>query len=214
MQETHLFGNIKSKTPILDTKYNILYTYLMAKIFVFRHGQTIDNKGSTFSGFRQSDLTPEGIDEAKKIGEELKDEKVTKAYQSDLIRSQHTLELILNPWHQNIPIVTDPRIKERDYGDLTGKSKIEIEKQNPEQYKLWHRSYDVAPPNGESIRDVEKRVLSFLDDELPKWKKNDVIFISAHGNSIRPIRKYFEHLTVDEMCSFEHTPGKIYNYSI
>lgn len=185
----------------------------MAKIFVFRHGQTIDNKEHIFSGFRQSDLTSEGIDEAKQIGEKLKYEKVTRAYQSDQVRSQHTLELVLNPWHQNIPIVTDPRIKERDYGDLTGKNKNEIEKEFPKQYKLWHRSYAVAPPNGESIKDVEKRVLSFLDDELPKWGKNDVIFISAHGNSLRPMRRYFEHLSIDDMCSFEHTPGKIYYYN-
>ena len=186
----------------------------MAKLFIFRHGQTFDNKENIFSGFRQTDLTPEGIEEAKGVGEQLKNEKATKAYQSDLIRSKHTLELVLNGWHENVEIITDARIKERDYGDLAGKSKTETEKQNPEQYKLWHRSYDVPPPGGESIRDVEKRVLEFLNDVIPTWKKDDVIFISAHGNSLRPMRRYFEHITVDEMCSFEHTPGKIYSYSV
>ncbi len=184
----------------------------MAKIFIFRHGQTLDNKEHTFSGFRQTDLTSEGMEEAKGIGEKLKNEKVTKAYQSDLIRSQHTLDLVLNPWHKNVEITTDARIKERDYGDLTGKNKDEVEKENPELYKLWHRSYDVAPPGGESIQMVEKRVLEFLNDVLPTFKENDVVFISAHGNSLRPMRRYFEHLSVDEMCSFEHTPGKIYSY--
>ena len=186
----------------------------MAKLFVFRHGQTFDNKEKIFSGFRQTDLTPEGIEEAKGIGEKLKNEKVTKAYQSDLIRSQHTLELVLNGWHENVEIITDTRIKERDYGDLTGKSKIEVEKQNPEQYKLWHRSYNTPPPNGESIKMVEERVLSFLKDILPTLKSEDVAFISAHGNSIRPLRRYFEHMSIDAMCSFEHTPGKIYEYNI
>jgi 2,3-bisphosphoglycerate-dependent phosphoglycerate mutase len=186
----------------------------MAKFFIFRHGQTFDNKEKIFSGFRQTDLTPEGIEEVKGIGEKLKDEPVIKAYQSDLIRSQHTLNLVLNGWHENVEIITDKRIKERDYGDLTGKNKVETEKENPEQYKLWHRSYDVPPPNGESIKMVEERVLAFLNEVLPNFAKNDVVFISAHGNSLRPMRRFFEHITIEEMCSFEHTPGKVYSYEI
>lgn len=186
----------------------------MAKIFIFRHGQTVDNFNHTFSGFRQSDLTESGIEEAKKIGEELKDQKVTRAYQSDLIRSQHTLNLVLEKYHPNTPIFTDPRIKERDYGDLTGKNKDEIEKENPQQYKLWHRSYDVPPPNGESIQMVEKRVMSFLDELLPSIKPDEIIFISAHGNSIRPMRKHFEHLSNEDMSTYENIRGKIYEYEI
>ena len=186
----------------------------MAKIFVFRHGQTTDNKDHTFSGWRQTDLTPEGIAEAKGIGEKLKDEHVTKAYQSDLIRSKHTLELVLNGYHSGVEVITDPRIKERDYGNLTGLNKDEIEKQNPEQYKLWHRSYDIAPPGGESIEMVEKRVLAFLNDAIPGFTKDDIIFISASGNSIRPMRKYFEHISNEEMSTYENIPGKIYSYEI
>jgi 2,3-bisphosphoglycerate-dependent phosphoglycerate mutase len=186
----------------------------MAKIFIFRHGQTTDNATHTFSGFRQSDLTEEGIMEAVGIGEQLKNEKVTKAYQSDLIRSQHTLQLVLEGFHQGVGIITDPRIKERDYGDLTGQNKDKVEQKQPENYKLWHRSYNIPPPNGESIEMVEKRVLDFLNDELAKWQKDDVIFISAHGNSIRPMRKYFEHLANEQMCTYENTPGKIYEYQI
>ncbi|SRR5258708_3431066 len=186
----------------------------MAKIFLFRHGQTTDNKEQRFSGWSNPDLTPEGEAEATKMGEELKNEKVTKAYCSDLLRSQHTLDLVLNGYHDNVPIIIDSRIKERNYGDLTGKSKPEIEKEYPKEYPLWHRSYDVAPPGGESIKDVEARVLPFLHDMLKDIKSDDVIFISAHGNSLRPMRKYFEHLTTEEMCSFEHTPGKIYAYTV
>jgi 2,3-bisphosphoglycerate-dependent phosphoglycerate mutase len=186
----------------------------MAKIFVFRHGQTEDNKTHTFSGFRQSDLTEEGIEETKKIGEQLKNEKVTKAYQSNLIRSAHTLQLVLNGYHQGVEVITDPRIKERDYGNLTGKNKDDIGREFPDQYLLWHRSYDVPPPGGESIKDVEVRVLSFLNDILPTLKPDDVVFISASGNSIRPIRKYFEHLSNEEMSTYENIPGKIYNYQI
>lgn len=186
----------------------------MGKIFVFRHGQTTDNKEHTFSGFRQSDLTNEGIEEAKQIGIKLKDEKVTKAYQSDLIRSWHTLELVLNGYHENVEIITDPRIKERDYGNLTGKNKDEIAKEYPEVYPLWHRSYEEVPPGGESLRMVEERVLSFLNDILPKLTPNDTVFISAHGNSIRPMRRYFEHISIEEMCTYEYTRGEIFSYEI
>ncbi len=186
----------------------------MAKIFIFRHGQTFDNKDHVFSGWRDTDLTPDGIAEAKGIGEKLKNEKVIKAYQSDLLRSKHTLELVLNGYHEGVDVITDPRIKERDYGNLTGLSKDAVEAENPQQYKLWHRSYDVPPPGGESIEMVEKRVLAFLNDAIPTFTQNDIIFISAHGNSLRPMRRYFENISVDEMCSFEHTPGKIYEYQI
>ncbi len=186
----------------------------MAKLFIFRHGQTTDNLTHTFSGFRQSELTESGIAEAKQIGEILKSESVTNAYQSDLIRSQHTLELVLNGYHQNVQIITDPRIKERDYGDLTGKNKDEVEKQNPQQYKLWHRSYDVPPPNGESIQMVEVRVMTFLNEIIPTLKPNDVVFISASANSIRPMRKFFEHMTNEEICSYEYTPAQIFEYQI
>lgn len=186
----------------------------MAHIFLIRHGETTDNRDQIFSGKRDVDLTEEGIEEAKRIGEEIKDEKITKAYQSSQIRSQHTLELALDGYHPNVQIFTDDRIRERDYGDLTGKSKAELEKSDPQNYKLWHRSYDVPPPNGESIKDVEIRVMEFLNEVIPTFKPDDIILISAHGNSLRPMRKYFEGLTNEEMCSFEHTPGKIYRYKI
>jgi 2,3-bisphosphoglycerate-dependent phosphoglycerate mutase len=186
----------------------------MAKIFIFRHGQTTDNLSHTFSGFRQPDLTPAGIEEAKVIGEKLKNETVTKAYQSDLIRAQHTLQIVLAAQNSTVAPITDPRIKERNYGDLTGLNKDEIAREKPEQYKLWHRSYDVPPPNGESIQIVEKRIYEFLNEVMPTWKPNDVIFISASANSIRPMRKFFEHMSNEEICSYEYQPAQIYSYSV
>jgi 2,3-bisphosphoglycerate-dependent phosphoglycerate mutase len=184
------------------------------KIFIFRHGQTADNLEHEFSGWHQVGLDQAGITEVKGIGEKLKGEIVTKAYQSDLIRSQQTLELVLNGYHQNVQIFTDPRIKERNYGDLTMQNKDEIKKNDPKHFQLWHRSYNVPPPNGESIEMVEKRVLEFLNEVIPTWGKDDIIFISAHGNSIRPMRRFFEHITIEEMCSYEYIPGEIFEYQI
>jgi len=185
----------------------------MAKLFIFRHAQTTDNVAHTFSGSRDPELTQEGIEEAEKIREELKNEKVTKAYCAPNSRTKHTLEIVLKH-HTDVEMIADPRLKERDYGDLTGKNKDEIAKEFLEKYPLWHRSYDVAPPGGESIRQVEARVMDFLKEMIQNVRQNDVIFICASGNSIRPMRKHFEKMTNIQMASYENERGKIYSYEI
>ncbi len=187
----------------------------MADIYVFRHGQTEFNRNKIFTGWLDSELTAEGLKECDHIAEQLKGVKPTKAYASDQKRAQQTLSIVLRDKKDSVPVVIDSRLRERNYGDLNGKSKAEIEKDHPNEYPLWHRSYDVRPPGGENIQDVEKRVVAFIEDELLKnLKREDVVFVSAHSNSIRPIRRYFEKLTVDEMCSFEPTFGKVYKYVV
>jgi len=195
--------------------HNTLYCILrkMARIFLFRHGETTDNKDRIFSGTRDVDLTEKGVAEVEEIAEKLKDEKITKAYESEQLRSRNTLKIVLR-YHPDIIPIIDNRIRERDYGDLTGKNKDETAKQYPNEYSLWHRSYDTPPPNGESIKDVENRVVSFLDEVIPTLSTNDIVLISAHANSIRPMRKYFEGLSNEEMSTFEHEPAKIYSYKV
>lgn len=185
----------------------------MAKIFLFRHAQTTDNKEGIFSGRRDPDLTPSGIEEAEKIALELKDQQVTKAYSASNRRTKNTLGIVLKP-HVGVEIITDPRIRERDYGDLTGKNKEQTSKLYPKDYPKWHRGYDTPPPGGESIKQVEERITDFIKDVIANASQNDVIFICASGNSIRPIRRYFEKMSTEEMCSFEHTRGKVYEYEI
>ena len=185
----------------------------MAKLFVFRHAQTTDNVSHTFSGRRDPDLTKSGIEEAEKIKNELKEENVTKAYCAPNKRTKHTLEIVLKN-HLDVEMVADPRLDERDYGDLTGKNKDEIARRFPDKYPLWHRSYDNPPPGGESIKDVEVRVMDFLKGMLQNVRQNDVIFICASGNSIRPMRKYFEKMSNEEMASYDNVRGKIYTYEV
>ena len=185
----------------------------MAKVFLFRHAQTTDNFSKIFSGNRDPDLTPKGIEEAKKIRDALRQEKVKKAFTSDKIRNKKTLEIVLEP-HPDVTPIIDNRIRERDYGELTGLNKEDIAKKYPDQYPLWHRSYDIPPPGGESLKDVEKRVLDFLKDLQMVLKRDDVVLISASANSLRPIRRFFEKMTPEEMSSFEHEPAKIYEYQI
>jgi 2,3-bisphosphoglycerate-dependent phosphoglycerate mutase len=185
----------------------------MAKLFVFRHAQTTDNVSHTFSGSRDPELTESGIEEAKKIGEELKNEKVTKAYCAPNSRTKHTLEIVLKD-HTDVDMIADPRLRERDYGDLTGLNKDEIALKNPKEWPLWHRSYDTPPPGGESIKDVEVRVMDFLKEMIRNVRQNDIIFICASGNSIRPMRKHFEKMTNIQMASYENEREKIYSYEI
>ena len=185
----------------------------MAKLFVFRHAQTTDNVAHTFSGSRDPELTESGIEEAQKIRDILKDEKVTKAYCAPNKRTKHTLEIVLEH-HSDVEMVADPRLKERDYGDLTGQNKDEIAKKHPKEWPLWHRSYDVPPPGGESIKEVEVRVMEFIKEVIQNVWQNDVIFICASGNSIRPMRKYFEKMSNEEMSSYENVRGHIYSYEI
>jgi len=185
----------------------------MAKLYIFRHAQTTDNVSMTFSGKRDPELTDSGVEEAKKIHHELKDEKVTKAYCAPNKRTKHTLEIVLKD-HGSVEIVADPRLRERDYGDLTGKNKVRIEELHPKEYPLWHRSYDVPPPNGESIKEVDKRVSEFLAEMLQNIRQHDVIFICASGNSIRPMRKHFENMTNAQMASYPNERGKIYEYKM
>ncbi len=186
----------------------------MAKIFIFRHGQTSYNREKIFTGWDDPDIDDDGIKECMEIAEQLRNERPTKAYTSDLKRAQHTLYIALGEKGKDVPVVIDSRIKERSYGELTKMSKTETQQKYPREYPLWHRSYDVAPPGGESIADVEKRVLPFIKEMLSKMKKDDVVFISVHGNSLRPMRKYFEKLSTEEMCTFEHPRAKVYKYKL
>lgn len=186
----------------------------MAKIFLFRHAQTTDNLKDVFSGKRDPDLTADGIKEAESIKEALKNEKVTKAYCAPNKRTKNTLEIVLQAHEGTEIVVADPRIRERDYGDLTGKNKKDMERLYSKEYPKWHRGYDTPPPGGESLKDVEERVTEFLKEVIANVWQNDVILICASGNSLRPIRKHFEKMTNEEMCSFEHERGKVYSYDL
>jgi 2,3-bisphosphoglycerate-dependent phosphoglycerate mutase len=184
-------------------------------IYLFRHGVTSDNANGIFSGFRDVPLNAKGIKDAKIVALRLKEKKIDLAFQSHLIRSKQTLKEVLK-FHSNVKIVEDDRIIERNYGKLQGKTHLSIvEKLGYKQYDLWHRGYENKPPGGESIKDVEKRVMSFIKDLLKIMKKEKVnVAISAHGNSMRPFRKYFEKLTREEMCSLYNDYESVYGYDI
>lgn len=186
------------------------------KIYLFRHGITYDNEKGVFSGFRDVSLNKRGFDDAKIVALRLKDKKIGAAFHTSLLRSKQTLKEVLKFHPECKRIFEDDRMIERGYGALQGKTHLEaVKKYGFKQYDLWHRSYDNRPPKGESIKDVEKRVNSFLKDLFKFIKREKVnVAISAHGNSMRPFRRHFEKFSVKTMISLYNDYEAVYEYNV
>jgi 2,3-bisphosphoglycerate-dependent phosphoglycerate mutase len=208
--------NTLAKISLLLNLANVgsAVTFMKCKLLVFRHAETFDNRRGIFSGWRDSTITPKGIRQAKVIAEQLKLCKIDYAFTSHLKRAKQTLELVLKD-RKSIPIFTDDRLIERCYGLLQGRKKKQVKDKDPNFYEQCHRGYTLAPPEGESLEMVEKRVLSFLD-ELRGWLKQNLgnVAISCHGNSIRPLRKRFENLSLTKMCKLESPQDRALIYNL
>ena len=185
-------------------------------IYLFRHGQTYYNKNHYFTGWKDSKLTSQGIKDAKKVAKKLKIKKIDLAYHSHLSRSKDTLKQVLKFHPECKKKLCDDRMIERCYGKLQGFGhKSAIQKYGQKQFDIWHRSYDTPPPKGESVKMVEKRVNAFIKDLIKKIKKEKInVAISAHGNSMRPFRKYFEKLTIKQMMKLENPWDDYFEYKI
>lgn len=213
------------------------------KIYLFRHGQSYYNKHHWFTGWIDSKMTKAGYKNARKIAQKLRNKKIDVAYQTRLSRSKNTLKEVLKYHPECKEVIEDDRMIERSYGKLQRHSHKEfmedleccinpaIEKEFGKMgrkakkvlgekvaktiYDIYHRSYDIPPPGGESIKMVEKRVKFFIKDLLKKMKKEKVnVAISAHGNSMRPFRRYFEKLSVKEMMELENPWDDYFEYTI
>jgi 2,3-bisphosphoglycerate-dependent phosphoglycerate mutase len=161
-------------------------------LVLVRHGQSDWNLKNLFTGWRDIDLTDKGVAEAREAGRKLKGQGLTfdVAFTSALIRAQRTLDLMLEELGQTkIPVFKDQALNERDYGHLVGLNKDDARKKwGEEQVHIWRRSYDVAPPGGESLRDTAARVLPYYIQEiLPRVLRGERVLVSAHGNSLRAL---------------------------
>jgi 2,3-bisphosphoglycerate-dependent phosphoglycerate mutase len=182
----------------------------MPKLVIVRHGQSQWNLENRFTGWIDIDLSPKGIEEAKSAGKKLVGYKFDKAFTSALTRAQKTLDIILEEiGEKDIPVEKDKALNERMYGDLQGLNKDETrEKFGAEQVHIWRRSYDVAPPNGESLKDTAARVLPYWEAKIvPELKSGKSILISAHGNSLRALVMHLENLSKEEILATEIPTG-------
>ena len=171
----------------------------MKNILLIRHGQSEWNKLNLFTGFKNIELSEQGIDEANKAGQNFKNLniKFDIVFTSELKRAQETAKIILKNLDQwdhlygEGKIIADINLNERDYGDLTGLNKKETaDKFGEEQVHKWRRGYSDQPPNGESLEDVVRRVKIYFEESINpaiQSANNNNILIAAHGNSLRAL---------------------------
>ncbi len=181
-------------------------------LVLVRHGQSEWNLKNLFTGWRDVNLTAQGIAEARTAGKKLKAQGIRfdVAFTSALVRAQRTLDLVLEEMGQtNIPILKDQALNERDYGDLVGLNKDDARKKwGEEQVHKWRRSYDVAPPGGESLKDTVARALPYYVQEiLPRVLRGERVLVSAHGNSLRALVMVLEKLSPAAIVKRELATG-------
>jgi 2,3-bisphosphoglycerate-dependent phosphoglycerate mutase len=181
-------------------------------LVLLRHGQSEWNLKNLFTGWRDVDLTPQGVAEARAAGERLKARGIQfdVAFTSVLKRAQRTLDLTLAEMgQQNIPVLKDQALNERDYGDLVGLNKDDARKKwGDDQVHKWRRSYDMAPPAGESLKDTVARTLPYYVQEiLPRVLRGERTLVAAHGNSLRALIMVLEKLSPESIVKRELATG-------
>lgn len=214
------------------------------KLVLLRHGQSEWNKLNLFTGWKDVDLSEQGINEAKSAGKKLKEYGIEFdiAYTSYLKRAIKTMNIALEEMDElYIETRKSWRLNERHYGALQGLNKAETAaKYGDEQVHIWRRSYDVAPPmmdkddefsahndpkyknfpqdvipDGESLELTLNRTLPFFMDEIgPQLISGKNVLVAAHGNSLRSITKYIENISDDEITSVEIATGEPIVYTL
>tara|TARA_B100000029_G_scaffold492748_1_gene554429 strand:- start:2280 stop:2891 length:612 start_codon:yes stop_codon:yes gene_type:complete len=184
----------------------------MSALILVRHGQSEWNEKNLFTGWKDPDLTSKGEVEAKEAGKSLNklDIKYDLMFTSVLLRAKRTAQIILNELNQrDIKIIKDKAINERDYGNLSGLNKDEArEKWGEEQVHKWRRSYNIAPPGGESLKDTAERVLPYYRKKiLPHVNERKNIIVAAHGNSLRALVMELDNLSPKEIVKLEIPTG-------
>lgn len=186
-------------------------------LVISRHTESEWNLLGKWTGLNDVDLTEKGHQDAEQIGETLKDIQFDVVYTSEQRRTHQTLAGILKgSVHPDVPHHIHGAVNERDYGDLTGKNKWEVQEEiGDEAFKGIRRGWDYPVPGGETLKDVYARVVPFFDEEmLPQLKKGKNILLVAHGNSIRALIKHLDEIHEDKIADVEMSFGEILLYHI
>jgi len=182
----------------------------MPKFVLIRHGQSKWNEENRFTGWIDIPLSKKGEVEARNAGEKLKGYQFDEAFTSVLIRAIKTYEIVSKfGGFSNIPLEKDKALNERMYGDLQGLNKDDTRKKfGAEQVQIWRRSYDIAPPNGESLKDTAARVLPYYHSRIePDLKAGKNILVVAHGNSLRSLIMHLENISGEDIIKVEVPTG-------
>ena len=208
------------------------------KLVLIRHGESQWNLENRFTGWKDVDLSPKGMEEAKAAGKALKEMGLVfdVAYTSYLKRAIKTLNFVLEEMDElYIPVNKSWRLNERHYGALQGLNKAETAKKyGDEQVHIWRRSFDIAPPSidetseyypksdrryadladkdiplGESLKDTIARVLPYWHSDISKsLEEGKNVIVAAHGNSLRALIKYLLNISDEEILNLNLTTGK------
>jgi 2,3-bisphosphoglycerate-dependent phosphoglycerate mutase len=182
-----------------------------------RHGQSEWNAKNLFTGWKDPGLTDEGIKEASVAGSSIKSENIffDEMFTSELKRAQITGKIILEAVNQlEIPINKNIALNERNYGSLAGLNKDDARKKwGEEQVHIWRRSFDIPPPDGESLKNTAERVLPYFNEEiLPKVINGSNILIAAHGNSLRSLIMQLDNISEADIVNLEIPTGAPIKY--
>ena len=186
-------------------------------LILVRHGQSEWNEQNLFTGWKDPGLTELGIQEAKKAGSLILDQGIVfdEMFTSMLVRAQDTGVIILNSINQqDIPITKNQALNERNYGSLAGLNKDDSRKKwGEEQVHIWRRSFDVPPPDGESLKDTAERVLPYFKEHImPKVIQGSSILVAAHGNSLRALIMELDSISSEDIVKLEIPTGAPIQY--
>ena len=187
----------------------------MPYLILLRHGQSEWNALGLWTGLTDIELNAEGIEEAQRAADALKDIRIDVAFTSMLKRAQETLKVVLDgTGAANVPISKNAALNERDYGDLTGKNKWKIRDEYGEDlFMKWRRSWDYPVPGGETLKDVYDRVVPYFKQEIgPELAAGRNVAIVAHGNSLRALIKYLENVSDEDIPGLELGTAEVYLY--
>ena len=186
-------------------------------LILVRHGQSEWNSKNLFTGWRDPGLTELGVKEAKDAGKLIANKGILfdLMYTSMLTRAQKTGDLILQEMrHPEITIIKNEALNERNYGSLAGLNKDDARKKwGDDQVHIWRRSFDIPPPDGESLKDTAERVLPYFKSEImPKVIEGSSILIAAHGNSLRSLIMDLDSISSEEIVNLEIPTGAPIQY--
>jgi 2,3-bisphosphoglycerate-dependent phosphoglycerate mutase len=182
----------------------------MPTLTLLRHGESEWNLENRFTGWVDVDLSPKGESEARIAGDKLLDVPIDVVFTSVLKRAIRTADYVMQGrGSDKVEIYRDEALNERHYGDLQGLNKAETaEKYGAEQVHIWRRSYDVPPPNGESLKDTQNRVAPYYNSAIvPLLKNSKNVLVVAHGNSLRALVMFVEGMSPEEILKTEIATG-------
>ena len=189
----------------------------MAHLVLIRHGRSEYNVKGLWTGWHDPELTRDGREEVKKAAQTIADIPLSLGFSSPQIRHQDTLAIVKRALQiEDLPIIIDDALKERNYGDYTGKNKWEVKKiLGEEEFFKLRRGWDYPVPNGESLKQVYDRVVRYYTSNIfPNLLQQKNVIISSSGNALRSLVKFLENITEEDIVKLEIAPGEVYVYTL